>query len=415
MAAPLRILVSGFLALCMLAAPAAVAAGGGGAGASVGFAPIPLSLAADGAGHVYLSNPMLSAVHRFSSDGTFLASLGDFKASSNPFLPRGIATDGAGALYVAEADPGVISVWGDGGQEVRRWGATAGHDLAVAGDGTVYLALAHEITRYSADGSLLSKWGAAGGADGQFGEVWGIDTGPAGLVYVADTYGNRIQVFTADGAFVTKWGGRGSGAGQFVYPYGIAVDAAGDVYVADTVNDRVQKFSAGGAFLGTWGGSGRAPGRFYTPTSVAVDPAGYVYVADRAAPYPAEGRARVQKFTAAGDFVTQWFDPPRVAAPAPPRLFASVGRRTTKRSATFRFHSRLQDARYACRLSGDAVSPKLREWRPCRSPKRYGHLRPGRKIFHVRTIWSGRASQELTRTWRILGRGSSAGSPAPAG
>ena len=123
-------------------------------------------------------------------------------------------------------------------------------------------------------------------------------------------------MFDADGAFLTKWGSYGSREGQFIYPYGIATDAAGDVYVADTANARIQKFTASGVFLGSWGGHGRGPGRFFTPTSVATDPAGFVYVADAGEPYPDSGGARVQKFTAAGEFVAEWGDIPR-AAPGP--------------------------------------------------------------------------------------------------
>jgi 6-bladed beta-propeller protein len=277
-----------------------------------------------------------------------------------------------------------------------------GRDIAVGADGTVYLATSHEILRFSADGALLSKWGASGRGDGQFGEVWGLDTGPSGSVFVADTYGNRVQVFTADGAFVTKWGSYGSGPGQFVYPYGIATSAAGDVYVVDTPNDRVQRFSADGALLGSWGKPGYGHGRFLTPTSIATDPAGYVYVADRAEPYPYEGRARVQKFTADGRFVTQWYDGPKSLSPGAPRVSSTVGRRTTKRFVTFRFRSRLDGVRYACRLSGERVPPKLGRWGPCTSPKRYTHLRPGRKAFQVRAIRGNSASHEAERSWLIV-------------
>jgi sugar lactone lactonase YvrE len=392
-----RIAIFGLLLVSALGAQAGAAAGDGPARASVGFEPIPLSLAADGAGHVYLSDPLSHSILQYSGEGTLLANLGDFVSSGTPFQPRGIATDAAGALYVADAPAGEIVVLSGDGGVLRRWGAVGSHDLAVGGDGSVYVAATREVQRFSADGASISKWTSP---DNGFREVWGIDTGPSGLVYVADTYGNSIDVFTADGTLVTEWGGYGKGEGQFIYPYGIAVSAAGEVYVADTVNARVQRFSGSGAFLGAWGGPGRNHGRFYTPTSVATDPAGYVYVADRAAPYPEEGRARVQKFTADGQFVKQWYDSP--PEPGPPRLSASVGRRTAKRSATFRFRSPRQGARFICRLSGELVPPKLRKWRTCASPKRYAHLLPGRKVFHVSAVASGSSGREAKYAWRIV-------------
>jgi hypothetical protein len=403
MAVAARIAIFGLSVLSALAVPAGAAAGTGPAHGSVGFEPIPLSVAADGAGHVYVSNPLSSsAVQQYSSDGTLPANLGSFATSSNPFQPRDITTDAAGALYVDDSSRETIAVLGSDGNELRHWSARGGRDLAVGADGTVYLAESHEIQRFSPDGTLLAKWGGSGGGNGQFGEVWGLDTSPSGLVYVADTYGNQIEVFTPEGAFVRRWGSYGKGNGQFIYPYGIATDAAGDVYVADTVNARVEKFSASGGFLGAWGSPGRGHGHFYTPTSIATDPAGYVYVADSAEPYPNEGRARVQKFTADGQFVTQWWDGPPQLSPGPPHLTASVGRRTTKRFATLRFHSRVQGVTYACRLSGELVPSQLRKWKPCASPKRYVHLRPGRKIFRVRAINGTWIGYEAKHSWLIV-------------
>jgi DNA-binding beta-propeller fold protein YncE len=392
--------------LYSLGAAASATAAGVSAHASIGFEPIPLSVAADGAGHVYLSNPLRStSIQQYSSDGAMLANVGTFPGSGNPFEPRDIATDAAGNLYVASGGRAAIYVLGPNGESLRQWSASGGRDLAVGTDGSVYLAGSHEILRFSSEGALLSKWGASGGADGQFGELWGLDTGPSGDVYVADTYGNRIQVFTADGAFVTKWGDYGSKPGQFIYPYGIAVGPSGEVYVAYTANARVQRFSADGALLGTWGGSGRGQGRFHTPTAIAADPAGYVYVADRAEPYPYEGRARVQKFTADGQFVTEWYDGPRSLSPGRPRISSTVGRRTTKRSATFSFRSRSKGVRYACRLSGERVSPKLDKWSSCTSPKRYARLRPGRKVFQVRAIRGIYPSHDASRSWLIVAGG----------
>ncbi len=402
MAPALRIAIVGLLVLCALASSAgAVASSSGGARASVGFQPVPLSLAADAAGHVYLSNPQRSSqIQRYSSDGTLLASWGSFARSGSALRPRDIATDAAAGLYVADGSRELLFVLGPDGGTLRQWKAD-GRDLAVGADGTVYLVGSDEVQRFAPDGTLLSGWGASGEGDGQFGSPYGLDTGPSGLVYVADTYANRIQVFSAAGAFLTKWGSYGSGDGQFIYPYGIATDAAGDVYVADTANARIQKFTASGMFLGSWGGHGRGPGRFFTPTSVATDPAGLVYVADAGEPYPDSGGARVQKFTPAGEFLTEWGDiPPRPLAR--PRLFGTVGRRTTKRSATFRFDARQDGARFQCRLSGELVPAKLRPWRPCASPKRYAHLRPGHKLFHVRALAASAKSNETHRSWLIV-------------
>jgi hypothetical protein len=126
-----------------------------------------------------------------------------------------------------------------------------------------------------------------------------------------------------------------------------------------------------------------------------------VYVADNAEAYPAEGLARVQKFTADGQFVTQWYDNPQYVPPGPPRLTAGIGHRTAKRAAAFRFHSRLAGVRYECRLSGKAVARRLRQWRPCSSPKRYTRQLPGPKVFHVRAVRGSVPGREVSYSWLI--------------
>ncbi|HWY17651.1 MAG TPA: hypothetical protein VNY27_02945 [Solirubrobacteraceae bacterium] len=141
-------------------------------------------------------------------------------------------------------------------------------------------------------------------------------------------------------------GTQNSGAGGFFNAVGVAVNADPasasfeHVYVADRSNDRVQELTAGGAFVSMFGWDvnrtkveaaalqaernvctaasgdvcqagveGAAPGQFGATAGIAVDPAsGDVYVSDTVF-----GRSggqfalaqRVQKFTAAGQFVLE--------------------------------------------------------------------------------------------------------------
>ena len=102
----------------------------------------------------------------------------------------------------------------------------------------------------------LSQWGSRGSGDGQFIYASGIAVAGDGTVYVADAWSDRIQHFTAAGAFLNQLGGRGSGEGQFDGPWGIAVDAEGNFYVADTGNHRLQVFTPDGDFITWWGREG---------------------------------------------------------------------------------------------------------------------------------------------------------------
>ncbi|GAP15361.1 dolichyl-phosphate-mannose-protein mannosyltransferase/NHL repeat [Longilinea arvoryzae] len=162
--------------------------------------------------------------------------------------------------------------------------------LAVAADGTIYVADSHNnrIEHFSADGQLLQQWGGftdisqSGGTDGMFYEPWGVAVGPDGSVYVTDTWNHRVQKFTADGKFITKWGyfGTAETPDAFWGPRGIAVDSQGRVYVADTGNKRISVFTSDGKSITQFGGQGFEAGKFDEPVGVAVDSQGLVYVTD---------------------------------------------------------------------------------------------------------------------------------------
>ena len=64
----------------------------------------------------------------------------------------------------------------------------------------------HRVQQFSAGGQFLKQWGSWGSGAGQFRHPLGIAVAGDGTVYVADRGNNRIQLFTPDGEFIAWWG-----------------------------------------------------------------------------------------------------------------------------------------------------------------------------------------------------------------
>ncbi len=119
--------------------------------------------------------------------------------------------------------------------------------LAVDGDGLLYVADAcnHRIQIFdpSADKApLVGMWGEEGYAPGQLRYPYDLLLDGEGHVYVCEYGNHRVQKFTLEGVLVGWWGVNGVQEGELRQPWGIARDSRGRMYVLDSYNHRVQRF-----------------------------------------------------------------------------------------------------------------------------------------------------------------------------
>jgi hypothetical protein len=203
------------------------------------------------------------------------------------YYPCGVALDGAGGLYVADRDnhrirridlatAQVTTVAGstlgatDGQGTVAQFNTPWG--VAVDGAGTVYVADAGNarIRKIAPGGQVTTVAGSVQGfADGtgsaaRFATPWSVAVDPAGWVYVADAGSgngdffsigpgnNRVRLVSPAGVVTTLAGDGGNGlvdgagtTAQFAGPRGVAVGPTGTVYVADQQNHRVRTITGG--------------------------------------------------------------------------------------------------------------------------------------------------------------------------
>jgi hypothetical protein len=253
---------------------------------------LPLYLAFDGAGNLFITDYGNNRVRRIGVDGIISTVAGkgpsgEFrgtysgdgglatKASLNG--PLGPATDAAGNLFIADAL----------NYRVRKVGL----------DGTITTVAGNGVHSNPRDGSLANKT--------QLGTPNGLARDGAGNLFISDQFNHQVYKVGPDGLISTVAGGgpRGYGNGgysgdggpardaRFDLLHGLAVDSAGNLFVADASNHRIREIGPDGIVITVAGGGNPADGlgdggpateaRLGSPAGVAVDAEGNLFFADQ--------------------------------------------------------------------------------------------------------------------------------------
>ena len=189
------------------------------------------SLAADGAGNLYVADTGNNRIRRIDASGivTTVAGTGDlgFDGDEGPAIlasfdsPSGLAVDAQGNLYVSDT----------GNQRIRRVD-TRGIVTTIAGIGEA---------GFDGDGALAST--------ARLNAPTGLAFDAArGRLIVADSGNNIVRSLEADGTLRTVAGSGRPGLlgdrgpatdARLMLPTGVGVDVDGNLYIADTGNHRV--------------------------------------------------------------------------------------------------------------------------------------------------------------------------------
>lgn len=196
-----------------------------------------------------------------------------------------------------------IGSWGSAGSQNGQFNGPGG--IAVDSQGNVYVGESfrgeayedQRIQKFSSSGQFRNKWSVGG-------QIWSLAIGQNDTIFASTMDNRKIKKYSSDGKFIREWQ-----AAEGRSPMKISVNkATGLVYVGAYIgsDEKIQKYSKNGDFISQFGSMGQGDGQFYeTQVSIVALRAtqDVVFTGD-------EMGARIQKFTANGNFMKKWASPP---------------------------------------------------------------------------------------------------------
>ena len=273
---------------------------------------LPRGLAVDAAGNLYLADASNNRVRRVCAPNgdTACTRAGDISTVAGDG-PAGYAGDGGPATAAEINNPGGVVLDGAGNLYfvdsnnfvIRRVDAVSGIITTVAGT--------PQVSGYSGDGGLATS-AKLSFSDG----TGGLAFDTAGNLYIADTGNNAIrEVSAATGDISTVVGTGVAGyngdnilaiSAQLSGPANLSVGPDGSLYIADQGNQRVRKVTAATGMITTVAGTGvqgysgdggaATAAEVNAPAAILLDPAGNIYIAD-------SGNNRIRKIAVTTGYI----------------------------------------------------------------------------------------------------------------
>ena len=188
--------------------------------------------------------------------------------------PGGLAIDGSGNLFVADAgDNAAKEILAAGGYgTVRSFGGQFGAKLGVALDGQNNLFVADALNNSVKELTAASGYATVKALGSGFNNPQAVAVDAGGNVFVANTNGDSVAEILAAGGYVTVK--QTLGGQQFDAPIGVAVDTHGNVFV--TTSTELYEIPAAGGYSTTHAIA--VAGDIAQILAVAVDQSGNLFV-----------------------------------------------------------------------------------------------------------------------------------------
>jgi sugar lactone lactonase YvrE len=241
---------------------------------------LPVGMAFDREGNLYIADSANRRVRKVSPDGTITTVAGSgiqgYEGDGGPaqkarlMYPKDVAVDAAGNIYIADS---------------------LGHAVRIVDRSAT-------IWTYAGDGAkgFAGDGGPPEGA--QLNNPLAVEISPNGRLYIADSGNNRVRMITSRNTIVTvagngkreSFGDGGPAALAGIVPTDVAFDREGNLYVLDGVAKTVRKVDTNGTVETVAGGGTARPGassllsareaKLQMPGGVAVDGGGDLFIVE---------------------------------------------------------------------------------------------------------------------------------------